>query len=314
MEKEHFINYIHNPKKLSTETLSGLNSITTLFPYFQTAQLLSVKNLQILQDVKFETKLHFTAAYITDRRILYHLLHPMESDGSLNGPENDLLENKVKKIKETLEENISDALTSQIQLSKSENFELIPEISIDVRKEYGQGIELDDDYPFHKVPDLLLLDEKFDQSQPSDQPVQPIPALADATYTDNFLLELDEVPEKKSKKREPDSVSDKITIEITSNRTGPEAKKELYSLIDKFIQVNPRLQPTPEIKTTQDISVDSVKENDGFITDTLAKIYLKQGHYSKAIFAYEKLSLKYPEKSSYFASQIKMIKKIINNL
>ena len=52
------------------------------------------------------------------------------------------------------------------------------------------------------------------------------------------------------------------------------------------------------------------KENDDIITETLAKVYAKQEHFEKAILAYQKLSLKYPQKSSYFADQIKVIKKI----
>jgi hypothetical protein len=84
-------------------------------------------------------------------------------------------------------------------------------------------------------------------------------------------------------------------------------------LIDKFIEANPRMEPRQDDHPQIDISEDSVKENDGIFTDTLAKIYVRQGLYSKAIFAYEKLILKYPEKSDYFADQIEEIKKLTNN-
>ena len=52
---------------------------------------------------------------------------------------------------------------------------------------------------------------------------------------------------------------------------------------------------------------ESLIENDEIVTETLARVYLEQAHYDKAIAAYEKLSLKYPQKSSFFAKQIKLI-------
>jgi tetratricopeptide (TPR) repeat protein len=88
--------------------------------------------------------------------------------------------------------------------------------------------------------------------------------------------------------------------------------KEQVTLIDRFIETNPRIIPSVRKSHNEDFSKDSVKEHESFITDTLAQIYVRQGNYAKAIFAYEKLSLKYPEKSSYFASQISEIKKLIN--
>ncbi len=110
------------------------------------------------------------------------------------------------------------------------------------------------------------------------------------TVSDNDLLVLD-------------TTDDTASAEDVS---GPDKKE----LIDKFIESNPRLVPKEENKPQVDISEDSVKEHDGIFTDTLARIYVKQGYYSKAIFAYEKLILKYPEKSDYFAGQIEAIKKL----
>jgi len=53
----------------------------------------------------------------------------------------------------------------------------------------------------------------------------------------------------------------------------------------------------------------SVSASDEIVTETLAKLYMEQGYYKNAKKAYKKLSLKYPEKSSFFAAQIKDIKK-----
>jgi hypothetical protein len=83
-------------------------------------------------------------------------------------------------------------------------------------------------------------------------------------------------------------------------------------LIDKFIETSPRITPRKDHVSNVDISADSVREHEGIFTDTLARVYIKQGLYSKAIFTYEKLILKYPEKSGYFAGQIQEIKKRIN--
>ena len=65
-----------------------------------------------------------------------------------------------------------------------------------------------------------------------------------------------------------------------------------------------------EFFSPTDTALESLTENNNLMTETLAKVYLEQGHYEKAITAYEILSLKYPQKSSLFANQIKAIKQI----
>ena len=98
-------------------------------------------------------------------------------------------------------------------------------------------------------------------------------------------------------------LSDKKNADIKSNH-----------LIDEFLNTNPkRPSEVSENTDTQDLSEESVKETTELLTETLAKIYIRQKAYLKAISAYEKLSLKYPEKSTYFADQIEKIKIISNN-
>ena len=62
------------------------------------------------------------------------------------------------------------------------------------------------------------------------------------------------------------------------------------------------------VKPTKDTMDNSLT------TQTLAKVYLEQKKYAKAIKAYEILSLKYPEKSGFFADQIKSIKALQKNV
>ena len=81
--------------------------------------------------------------------------------------------------------------------------------------------------------------------------------------------------------------------------------KNLDDLIDKFIRSNPRITPSKaEFYSPTNIGKLSIVDQEDFVSETLAKIYEKQGYFDKAIKVYQKLSLKFPEKNSYFASLI----------
>lgn len=85
-----------------------------------------------------------------------------------------------------------------------------------------------------------------------------------------------------------------------------DTSNEKENLIDQFIQNNPKIKPLAKDKTIT-APVAQNKEDSSLMTETLAKVYLEQKKYEKAMQAYRILSLKYPEKSGFFADQIKRI-------
>ena len=148
-------------------------------------------------------------------------------------------------------------------------------------------------------------EEELVQSLPDQEPV--IDSKDEFVFTEAYQLKEESVP------------SDTTAIEeytftgwfdhFQSISPGKPANTEQEDLIDKFIKDSPALSRGQDVpQPVRDMSGVGSLDSDSFMTETLARIYEKQGLLKKAIFAYEKLSLKYPEKSTYFASQINRIK------
>ncbi len=381
MDKAKLTKYLRRPENLDEKSILELTQLKEDYPFFQTAYLLTTKNLHNLGSDDFDKTLHLTAAYVADRRILYDLLYlpKLYPEETTSPPSNRI-------IKDNLKDNISDTVFSQLQNYENSNpddMELIPEVAIDVRKEYGEGIEMDD---FRFKINLTETEEPqaaSDQEEKVFQESETPPMIKENVSTAE-IFEIDEKETGSIEEKPEDTSSIEKTDEVETNRkeigdetiefeleeeilddqkpehaelkktdelnTGDSNSDEVQhtftdwlkafetddnsiqtvsseseqnndkkttnsDLIDKFIYSSPKkLTPPSKGDPVEDISKNSIKEHEGFITDTLAKIYIKQGYYSKAIFAYEKLILKYPEKSSYFASQIEEIKNLIKNL
>ncbi|HSH20873.1 MAG TPA: hypothetical protein VLA03_10485 [Draconibacterium sp.] len=127
----------------------------------------------------------------------------------------------------------------------------------------------------------------------------------------NFLNT--EIIKKGQKARQENSIQDfnKNESMQDNGKGNPLIDKFLSSKPDRIIR-NSNDGGDVENGSRVDVAEKSDTENDDIITETLAAIYVQQKNYEKALKAYEKLSLKYPEKSIYFATQIKEIENLKN--
>lgn len=106
-----------------------------------------------------------------------------------------------------------------------------------------------------------------------------------------------------------------IETASTPEATGKGAQRQT-TLIDDFIETAPErivLQENPEYVPQVDDKTDEESPEEDYFTETLAKIYIKQGRYEKAIEIIRKLHLIYPKKNRYFADQIRFLQKLVIN-
>jgi len=129
------------------------------------------------------------------------------------------------------------------------------------------------------------------------------------------------IKEKPIKKDKPNKKE--IPVEMTyadwviyssKGKIPQEGKKnsldEKIALIDTFLENRPKIPPVRKDQPKVDLSANNEFNKEELMTETLAKVYLQQKKFKKALYAYQILSLKYPEKNSLFADQIKMIKQL----
>ena len=312
MNRNDFLNMIGSRVRMNRSMLGEVYELVDLFPYFQSAHMLLLKGLRDNEDVKFEKQLRSSAIHIANREVLYYLLKNDTSaitagNAIKSEPESDSLSESSPETQQTVIESAgnSELLISAIEMDsekpKDENHNidsealsqghslLMPATSDNDDSEGGVlFIEENDQAEEYKI---FYMDPGFSVSENAD------------------LLELDT----------EDSDNEKLTGEFERGDDKKEddkivIKKQLQAeLIDKFIITNPRIEPVRDknVHSVEDLSKPHIEEKEGFVTETLARIYINQGYYSKAIEIYEKLSLKFPEKSSYFAAQIEKVKDYI---
>ena len=177
-------------------------------------------------------------------------------------------------------------------------------------KDEKQTLELKkilNSYPYFQSVSAYLLKTLKIQEKESFNELLPRTALLsyDRKTLRDWLFNSEEIDTPDNSKVEKYSFLDWFDI---INDEVPKVEKKL-DLIDEFIKNSPKIEFSKEEKSDNEI-ITNTKIKDELITETLAKIYVTQKKFNKAIKAYDILSLKYPKKSSFFADQINYIKKL----
>lgn len=99
------------------------------------------------------------------------------------------------------------------------------------------------------------------------------------------------------------------TVDIKQEENEKQPLSDKLPIIDRFIAADPKIAPV-EKGATNNIVNQGDFYSEELMTETLAKLLVKQKKYKKAIKAYKILSLKYPEKNVFFAGRIQDIKNL----
>ncbi|PRP68203.1 hypothetical protein [Nonlabens agnitus] len=193
-----------------------------------------------------------------------------------------------------LQNRISEQIKAQQE--QLENIEVVAE-EIQIRTN-----DLNADTDFQKVTDVDLFEKKQPETTVDKKVLE---FKKDEKYSFNQWLQLTSLkPIDRSNDLEPTTTSPPIEID--------EEKLEKMRRIDEFLKAKPRITPRKSgiAELPQAYSTDGEKQ---LMTETLAKVYLAQKNYEKAIKSYEILILQHPEKSGFFADRIREIKNLQSN-
>lgn len=268
MNKEAFYSAVGNPAQVSPDMVEQLSATLRQFPYFHAGWMLLARGLADMGSVHFATGLRKAAIHVWDRGALYWLVN-----------------NRLDKLP-------------------------------------GAGVAaVEAPAPPAEAPEALA--KPLADTRPQEVFAPITPAEAEVSIGDELGLgqpggaeQAYAIEDVDSHFRRPDeryTFTDWLEYTAQLQTVAAEESREAHrgqDLIDKFLSHGDDIiVPRPSAARADDADArrmeeESVRENDDILTETLASIYLKQKQYAKAVNIFKKLSLKYPEKSSYFAARI----------
>src|SRR5690606_36231942 len=297
MNLSDFSNLLRKPENLSQENVEALQKVIDTFPYFQSARAVYLKALKQEGSYKYNGALKQTAAYTTDRSILFEFITSKEF--------------KQHTVAKKIATHIANEQLYPIEVIAEELIIRDNKTAFDFNQVDAKAVMDPELFQPKPTPEHLEEQEPQDQSEeksPNETLELGKPLEFNATEPRSFVewLQLSADPKPIVRKKAASAPPEK--------KIQQSAIEQKLKLINRFIENNPKIPPVGN--TTQNkgnLAKTVIVEKSELMTETLARVYLEQKKYKKAIQAYKILSLKYPEKSGFFADQIKAVTKLKDN-
>ncbi|MGB0981871.1 MAG: hypothetical protein ACPGUH_07205 [Winogradskyella sp.] len=309
MQLDELTYLFQHPEAITADQTDALLLKINEYPYFQSLYALHLKGLKLKNSYTYNNALKVTAAHTTDRSVLFDYItsevfnqNKISKEIKQNSETIKTIEvNKVTDISVNKSVSIDDVLRAQIKATEGvlnpNLFEAKPSSDFEENNEI-EALE---------ILDSIKNNDKTEET-PEKTPEETLnigKPLSFNTSENHSFTEWLKITS--------------LTPIIRANDKEEEEEEEAHhpledklAIIDRFISKNPKIkpvtnhQPKPKLVVSNDVA-------ESIMTETLARIYLEQKNYDKAIKSYRILSLTYPEKSGFFADQIKAIQKLKEN-
>jgi hypothetical protein len=318
LNKQEFTYLLSNPAKITAYQTNMINSVIEEFPYFQSARALYLKGLKNQESFKYNQELKTTAAYTTDRSILFDFITSeafIQNEISQFIKQNDEHLKEIDVSMEDISVNKSVTIDDRLKQQIIDTIGVLDPTLFEPKEERVKKtvpFTLDTTEAIEKVTE----ETKTQEASASDILKLGKPLEFDKRESHSFSEWLKLTRFKPIKRENEPVAEDKPEIENNEPTLPQETiqddieRAKKFEMIDKFISQNPKIDPKTPTNPKLNLAKLQNIQPEELMTETLARIYVEQKNYSKAIQSYKILSLKYPEKSSFFANQIKAVEEL----
>ncbi|MBI6119176.1 hypothetical protein [Salegentibacter maritimus] len=285
MQTTEFIQLLQQPATITADQTTALENIIQEAPYFQAARAIRLKGLKEHQEFSYNSALKKTAAYTTNRSVLFDFITSKEFN-----------QNKIARQIQDQEEQLRNITVFEPEEVFAKRSMAIGEA---IKMQQSESEQVMDPELFSEKPKNAETSQKTNSGNNKLKLGKPLEFDASESHSFSEWLRLTSAQPIQREKQKEESQKNEL-------------QHKKFELIDRFISKSPKIKPGQPTNKSN-LAETNATPPESLMTETLARVYLEQKNYKKAIQAYKILILKNPEKSGFFADQIRAIEKLQEN-